>query len=74
MALSPARREYYTHRLSLYLQAEEAVLKGQSYKIGSRSVTRADLSAIQAKIREFENILDNDGRKNRTMRVVLRDL
>jgi hypothetical protein len=34
-------------RLTAYLNAEEAVLNGQSYSIGSRSLTRADLKSIQ---------------------------
>ncbi|WP_302806752.1 DUF6148 family protein [Cloacibacillus porcorum] len=74
MALTLARRQYIIQRLNLYLDAEEMVLKGQSYRIGSRSVTRADLPAIQAKIKELESELDNDGRKKRTVRIVPRDI
>ncbi|MCC8056422.1 DUF6148 family protein [Cloacibacillus sp.] len=74
MALTQARRQYIIQRLNLYLDAEEMVLKGQSYRIGSRSVTRADLPAIQAKIKELESELDNDGRKKRTVRIVPRDI
>lgn len=34
-------------RLDQYLAAEEAVLTGQSYEIGGRKLTRADLADIQ---------------------------
>lgn len=34
-------------QLALYLAAEQAVLTGQAYTIGGRSLTRADLSSIQ---------------------------
>ncbi|WP_295157160.1 DUF6148 family protein [Selenomonas sp. AE3005] len=37
-------------RLKLYLEAEKAVLTGQSYTIGNRTLTRANLSSIRAAI------------------------
>ncbi len=37
-------------RLQLWLDAEEAVSKGQSYAIGDRSLTRANLSEIIERI------------------------
>lgn len=37
-------------RLARYLKAEKAVLMGQSYTIGTRTLTRADLSTIRAAI------------------------
>lgn len=37
-------------RLQLWLDAEEAVSKGQSYAIGDRSLTRANLSEIVERI------------------------
>ena len=43
-----------TDRLALYLAAEVAVLQGQSYTIGDRTLTRADLRAIQAQIKELQ--------------------
>ena len=43
------------NRLEMYYQAEEAILGGaQSYSVGSRSLTRANLSEITAKIKELE--------------------
>lgn len=45
-------------RLSLYRNAEKKILEGQSYSIGSRQLTRANLSDVQKKILELENELD----------------
>lgn len=35
-------------QLAAYLAAETAVLRGQSYELAGRRLTRADLTAIQA--------------------------
>jgi len=37
-------------RLKMYLEAERAVLTGQSYTIGNRTLTRANLATIRAAI------------------------
>lgn len=42
-------------QLTLYLAAEQAVLSGQSYTIGGRSLTRADLDSIQAGIKVWND-------------------
>lgn len=40
--------QFYQTRLQLYLQAEEAILSGaQSYAVGSRNLTRANLAEIR---------------------------
>ena len=41
-------------RLQLWLDAEEAVSKGQAYSIGDRSLTRANLSDIRAQINYWQ--------------------
>ena len=41
-------------RLAQYYKAEEKILKGQSYRIGTRQVTRADLAVVQNEIKELE--------------------
>ncbi len=41
-------------RLATYLAAEEAVLSGQSYTIGDRALTRADLAKIQEGIKAWD--------------------
>lgn len=43
--------EFYQNRLQMYLQAEESVLSGaQSYAVGGRNLTRANLAEIRAAI------------------------
>ncbi len=74
MGMTSELQAYYARRLKLYLEAEEKILSGQSYRIGTRSVTRADLAAVQKKISELENILNNAGVGSRTLRIVPRDL
>lgn len=66
--------------LDMWLEAEAAVANGQSYSIGSRTLTRANLSEIRStidywnnKVAELENISNNRGR-NRIIRAVPRDL
>lgn len=55
-------------RLELYYAAEEAILSGaQSYQIGSRSLTRANLGTIETMIKKLEaeiGVLE-DGRSPR---------
>ena len=72
MPLSETRKVYLKRRLELYLAAEEMILRGQSYRIGTRSLTRADLAAVQRLIGQLEAAID--GKKSRTFRVVPRDL
>lgn len=66
--------------LDAWLEAEMAVTTGQSYTIGSRTLTRANLTEIRnaitywdGKISQLENIQKTGGR-NRVRRVVPRDL
>ena len=64
--------------LQAFLDAELAVATGQSYKIGSRSLTRADLSEIKERIKYWANEVERleAGRKKgiRAYRAVIRDL
>lgn len=46
-----------TEMVALYTAAERAVLKGQSYTINGRSLTRVDLSEIRAGRKEWEQRL-----------------
>lgn len=66
--------------LLAWLEAELAITTSQSYTIGSRSLTRANLDEVRKqvafwenKVAELENIAKRKGR-NRIMRVVPRDL
>ena len=53
------RIERVKKSLDMYYEAELAVLSAQSYSVGSRSLTRANLSEIRAAIKEYENLLEN---------------
>jgi hypothetical protein len=72
--MTETRKAYTRRRLELYLEAEEMILKGQSYNIGGRSLTRPDLAAVQSEIRRLEAIVGSDGTRNKTFRAVPRDL
>ena len=63
-------------RLLLYLEAEKKVLNKQSYSIGSRSLTLANLSEIRNAIKELTNEIaeqESGGGKRKAFRVVPRD-
>ena len=65
--------------LRMWLDAEKAVATGQSYKIGSRSLTRANLDDITGRIKYWLNVIDSlesggNGRGAKVLRVVPRDL
>ena len=67
----------YRRRLEMYYAAEEAVLLNQEYRIGTKSLKRADLSAIRAAIKDLENqvaSLETTGGKNFAGRFVPRDI
>lgn len=71
------RLERYKKRLELYYEAEEAILLGQEYKIGTRSLKRADLSTILEEIKDMEKqveALETSGGKNKAFRVLPRDI
>lgn len=61
-------------RLEMYYLAEEKILQGQSYSIAGRTLTRANLSDVQSKIKELETkkrMLEERGTtKRRTKRIV----
>ena len=71
-------------RLDMYYAAEKAILSGaQSYSIGSRQLTRANLnqlleeiSNLENKRDELENALENciSPKKRKAVRVLFRDL
>lgn len=61
-------------RLKLYYEAEEKILNSQSYTLGSRTLTRADLAAVQNMIRKLESevsTLESRGTtKRRSARII----
>lgn len=72
--MSDKRLEMKKERLGRYYEAEEKILRGQSYKIGTRELTRADLASVQGKIKELETEVDalekRGTAKRRSARVV----
>jgi len=48
-------REQAESKLSAYLAAEEAVLSGQEYMIGTRRLRRADLEQIREGIKYWDD-------------------
>ena len=57
-------REIKLHRLQLYLDAEQKILLGQSYKIADRELTRANLKEVQAMINQLSaELSDASGNK-----------
>ena len=67
-------------KLTLWLEAEEAVAAGQSYQIGSRSLTRADLKDIREQMEYWAGTLseaeaeEKRGGRIGAFRIVVRDL
>ena len=63
--------------LQIWVDAQKAVATGQSYKIGTRSLTRASLPDILKMIRYWQNVIDEleagVGRGARVLRGVPRD-
>lgn len=80
MAVESGKKERlarYKRQREMYLRAEEAVLNAQSYRIGSREVTRADLSEITKMIDYLDNRIDTlekTGGKRPVYRIIPRDI
>ena len=74
------RLEKAKARLDAYYEAELAVLSGQEYRIGSRTMRRADLSEIRAAIKELESqvaeltAVESGGGRRKSYRITPRDL
>lgn len=63
-------------RLELYYKAEEAILTGQEYSLGTKRLRRADLADVQAMIRSLEKEVGElrKGGKNKAVRAVPLDI
>lgn len=72
------RLERYKRQREAYIKAEEKILSGaQSYTIGSRTVTRANLSEITKMITHLDNQIDrleSTGGKRASYRIIPRDI
>ena len=62
-------------RLELYYEAERKVLRGQSYTLGNRQLTRANLAEIRRAIKDLESELEQMAGRSRgfSKRVVFHD-
>ena len=57
------------------LEAREAILTGQRYKLGSRELERADLAAVEKDIQYWQDWVTKLGpKRRRTWRAIPRDL
>lgn len=76
--MSGITKDMAREMLQLWLDAERAVTTGQSYKIGTRFLTRSNVSEIAARIKYWRNEIakleSGRGSGARVMRVVPRDL
>ena len=73
-------KELCQQKLKTWLAAEESIATGQSYQIGNRTLTRANLKQVReqmeywaAKLAEAEKE-EKSGGRNRAYRAVFRDL
>lgn len=72
--------ELCKQKLNTWLEAEEAVATGQSYQIGNRMLTRADLKQIREQMEYWAGKLaqaeaeEKSGGRNRAYRAVIRDV
>lgn len=73
-------KELCKQKLKTWLAAEEAVATGQSYQIGNRMLTRADLKQIREQMEYWAGKLaqaeaeEKNGGRNRAYRAVIRDV
>ncbi len=76
-AADQVRLDSYKERLRLYIDAETKILEGQSYSIGSRSLSRANLAEVRVAINELEGkirALERHGTtKRKVARIIPRD-
>lgn len=73
-------KELCKKKLNTWLEAEDAVATGQSYQIGNRVLTRADLEQIREQMEYWAGKLaqaeaeEKSGGRNRAYRAVIRDV
>lgn len=74
MVMEQSILEQKKRRLQKYYEAEEKILNSQSYTLGSKQLTRADLGKIQNMITKLETEIDalecNGTMKRRSSRVI----
>ena len=76
MVIRMTIREIQRERLQKYIAAEDAILAGQSYTIGQRTLARPDLAEVQEVISELIAsgvTLEDEPLAGRSKRVVFTD-
>lgn len=72
-----SNKQINNERLRNYYAAERAVLSAQSYTVGNRTLTRANLAEIRAAIDDLlsagASLDDSEIKTRRSMRVVFHD-
>ena len=58
-----------------WIEAEKAIMTGQSYKIGNKTLTRADLRAVRESIKYWQDEVDRFDKRSRirVQQIVPRD-
>ena len=73
-------KELCKRKLETWLAAEESIATGQSYQIGTRTLTRADLKQVREEMEYWAGKLaeaeaeETKGGRNRLYHAVLRDV
>lgn len=73
-------KEVCRRKLETWMEAEECIATGQSYQIGTRMLTRADLKQVREEMEYWANQLaraensERAGGRNRVYRFVPRDV
>lgn len=73
-------KELCRKKLNTWLSAEEAIATGQSYQIGTRMLTRADLKQVREQLEYWGGKLaeaeaeEKQGGRNRAYRALIRDV
>lgn len=73
-------KELCRKKLNTWLVAEEAIATGQSYQIGTRMLTRADLKQVREQLEYWGGKLaeaeaeEKQGGRNRAYRALIRDV
>lgn len=62
--------EILRSRLTAYIEAERACLRGQEYRIGDRMLRRADLSEIRRAISDLQDEIATLTKRGRMKRAV----
>lgn len=69
-------KELAEEKLKMWLEVEDAVATGQSYRIGSRTLTRVDIKEVREQIDYWQNkfnSLSKGGRGRRIVRAICED-